>query len=123
MQRWDKGRGTPTPDQLADLARVLYPRSPEVAARVAAAAGMTLAQLGLAGAVAPPPPYAITVRDMVDLIACAAADALGVAPDAVRPVLRAAFGRARDLGVTPADVARVLEEGAPAGRRRDAKSG
>jgi hypothetical protein len=45
---------------------------------------------------------------LVDSITCAAADAMSATPEAVRPALRAAFARARDLRLTTAEVASAL---------------
>ncbi|MDP8999386.1 MAG: hypothetical protein M3O46_04670, partial [Myxococcota bacterium] len=130
IQRWDAQGGSPDAGQLCDLARAVYPRNPQVAARLAQAAGTSLEQLGLV--VAPPPsavppapppsPFVASSLFTVDSITCAAADAMNMVPEAVRPGLRAAFERARDLGLSVADVAAALTPAKPAATTRD-KSG
>jgi hypothetical protein len=48
-------------------------------------------------------PYPPT-RLVIDSVVCAAAEALGTPPAAVRPVVQAAFARARGLGVSVDEV-------------------
>jgi hypothetical protein len=50
---------------------------------------------------------------MVDSITCAAADAMKLLPEAVRPALRAAFERARDLQLSATEVASALSPKSP----------
>jgi hypothetical protein len=45
---------------------------------------------------------------LVDTVVCAAAEALGVPPPAVRPALLAAFQRAREVGLTTEDVEQAI---------------
>ena len=45
---------------------------------------------------------------MVDVVVCAAAEALDVSPRAVRPALLAAFQRAREAGLTLEQVEKAL---------------
>jgi DNA-binding XRE family transcriptional regulator len=117
VQRWDAGRGSPDPAQVVALARVVYPKNAELASRLARAVGTSLEALGLVVAPAasppkpappPPPPFVPLNAHMVDSITCAAADAMNMVPGAVRPALRAAFERARDLRLSAADVATAL---------------
>jgi DNA-binding XRE family transcriptional regulator len=105
IQRWDAGRGSPDPAQIGALARLVHPKSAELAARLARAAGASLEALGLKPELTP---YAPLTTHMVDSITCAAADAMNIVPEALRPGLRAAFERARDLRLSPADVAGAL---------------
>ena len=125
IQRWDARGSSPTPDQLALVVRAVWTRDPSLATRLARAGGTSPQELGLA---APqpqppppsPPPFAPSSAHLVDSIACAAADALSMTPEALRPALRAAFERARDLRLSPADVVAALtpapaaDEGKPA---------
>lgn len=116
IQRWDAGQSSPSTTEIAAVARAVYPRDPKLASRLARAARMSLEQLGLIvapeplppGPEPPPAPFVPLSSHMVDSITCAAADAMNIVPDAVRPALRAAFERARDLRLSPADVASAL---------------
>jgi hypothetical protein len=127
-QRWERGgAAAPTSEQLHDLARLVHPHDAALAARIATAAGTSLLALGV---VAPPPP-ALPARPpvdpahLVDAIVCAAADAMQVVPDAVRPALRAAFQRARLVGLAVEDVDDALRvkpaAPAPAGPKKPPK--
>jgi hypothetical protein len=113
-QRWERGEALPTPEQLHNLAALVYPKNKELAAEIAAAAGKTLEQLGLARP-APPPATATAPHrplpdpiHIVDTVVCAAAEAMQVMPDAIRPALRAAFRRAHLAGLTVETVDRAL---------------
>jgi hypothetical protein len=121
IQRWDARGSTPMPEQLASLARLVHRHDAELAARIAAAGGASLEDLGLApkpaSAAAPSAPPAPSHAHMADSITCAAADAVAMLPDAVRPALLAAFERARDLAIAPADVAKALSARVAAGKK------
>jgi transcriptional regulator with XRE-family HTH domain len=134
VQRWDSRQGAPSADQLARLATAVHPHNAPLATNIAALAGMTLEQLGLvrpepvaappavtdAPALRPPsPPPHLTAT-----VVCAAAEALNASPLAVRPVLLAAFRRAREVGLRVEDVegalSEAIEKGRPkASRRRE----
>jgi hypothetical protein len=105
--RWQGGAGA-GPEQLELLAREVYPEDAALAARIAIAAGTTVERLGLAPValqLAPPraPPSGY---HLVDSIVCAAAEAAGAMPQAMRPALLAAFERAANLSL---GVEEVLE--------------
>jgi hypothetical protein len=114
--RWAAGHSALTVAQLSTLARLVHPHDPELASSLAASAGETLESLGI---VAPAPAPALTLPPHVvaDLIACAAADVLGSAPSAVRGALLAAFARARELGLSVADVEQALSAREPKGAK------
>jgi transcriptional regulator with XRE-family HTH domain len=57
----------------------------------------------------PPPPPPIAADVLVDSVVCAAAEAVSLAPQAVRPAVLAAFARARDARLTIDAVIEVLE--------------
>jgi transcriptional regulator with XRE-family HTH domain len=119
VQRWDSGRGGPSASQLAQLAAAIHPRDASLAAKIAAAAGTSLEQLGL---VRPPPvavppvakalalPAPSPPTHLTDAVVCAAAEALNAPPPAVRPVLLAAFRRAREVGLRVEDVEQALSD-------------
>jgi len=118
-QRWALERATPTGDQLRRLAAMVYPRNAALAGELAAHAGTSVEALGLVPPpppatppmpvpiAAPPPPPPPDPIHIVDTVVCAAAEALHMMPDAIRPALRAAFRRARlaGLSVEAVDVA------------------
>jgi len=105
VQRWAATHTGVDPAQLATLAKAVYPRDPALAEKLARAAGTTTLALGF-GAPARPPAY------LVDVVVCAAAEALTVPPTAVRPALLAAFRRAREVGLRVEDVEHALGEAA-----------
>jgi hypothetical protein len=109
-QRWNAGKG-PWGLDLQNMARIVYPVDPSLAAEIAAAGGATLEALGI---VSPAPPLPAPQVPMgppdrvVDAVVCAAAEAMQVTPQSVRPALLAAFACARELGLTLDGVERVL---------------
>ena len=122
VQRWDAGRSHPSPFDLQKLAHAVHPKDPSLAAKLAKAAGTTLEALGLArvppasqpspappAGPSPPALPALTTRHLVDIVVCAAAEALDVPPPAVRPVLLAAFRKAREVGLKVEDVEGALD--------------
>lgn len=119
VQRWDAGRGTPDGPQLAKLAAAVFPHDSDLAQKLAHAAGTTLDGLGLV----PPASSASRVakpNHLVDSVVCAAAEALATVPSAVRPVLLAAFRRAREVGVTVEDVERAMSDALGEGKSKAA---
>jgi DNA-binding XRE family transcriptional regulator len=116
IQRWDALQSQPAPFELARLAALVAPKDERLASRIAAAAGTNLEKLGLVAppvvAVPPPPPPPPPPRaapqHLVDVVVCAAAEALSLAPQSVRPALLAAFEKAREVDLTVEEVASVL---------------
>ncbi len=99
--RWERGRSTPPETSLVKLASLLVPIDLDLAAEAAVAAGETLESLGLAAPKpAAEPPTRYSTADLADAVVCAVADATDLLPRALRPVLHAAFARARALGLT-----------------------
>src|ERR1700722_2929288 len=124
-QRWGREGHGPWPEQLHALARLVHPHSPDLAASIAKEGGTTLEALGigLPPPQPPPPPPAPALPDpvhIVDTVVCAAADAVQLLPDAIRPALRAAFKRARLVGLTVEDVEAALGPDGP--RAKSARS-
>jgi transcriptional regulator with XRE-family HTH domain len=118
-QRWEAGRAKPGPTELGRLAALVHAEDPKLAAEIATVGGSSLESLGLVKPTRPapaaPPPPAPPAEHVVDAVVCAAAEAIGVMPDAVRPALRAAFRRARLVGLDVATVERALGPGPEAG--------
>jgi len=113
IQRWDARQAEPSTHDLARIAVAVHPRDSALAARLAAEAGTTLERLGLVAPTPPPTdalptPAAASPPHLVDVVVCAAAEAMNVAPPAVRPALLAAFRRAREVGLSVEDVERSL---------------
>jgi hypothetical protein len=102
-QRWERADARPTNEQLHNLAALVYPHNRALAAEIAEVSGTTLLALGIEVPPPPAPPLPPPGRPpapppdpvyVVDTIVCAAAEAMGVVPGAIRPALRAAFRRA-----------------------------
>lgn len=120
VQRWETKRADPSSQDLANLAAHVHPHDAETAADLAAAIGQTLESLGIVAPPAPPLPPPLPPpppppgpppmpRDLaVDAVVCVASDALGAMPAAVRAGLLAAFRRARQLGLSCAEVEQAL---------------
>jgi hypothetical protein len=118
-QRWETAGSVPMPSQLHDLARRVFPRDPKLAAELAIAGKSSLEALGIVAPApppappppAPPPPAPKplpAIEDVVDAVVCAAAEAIDVLPKTIRPALKAAFARARRLGLTVEEVEKAL---------------
>jgi DNA-binding XRE family transcriptional regulator len=123
LVRWVGGKTDAGVAEMTKLARLVYPRDPQLAAEIAAACHDTLQGIGLlvpasmAPAPAPPPPPAPRPRPsplVVDAVVCAAADAMQGPPASVRPMVLAAFERAEALELTVSDVVSALRGEAPA---------
>jgi hypothetical protein len=104
-QRWNKGGG-PIGIDIHNLARLVFPVDAALATEIALVGATTLEALGLVpmpvkGPVAPP-------DRVVDAVVCAAAEAMQVMPQSVRPAVLAAFACAKELGLTVEAVERVL---------------
>jgi transcriptional regulator with XRE-family HTH domain len=113
ISRWVKS-GSPVvlPGHIDTLARAVHARDPALAARIVAVRGATLVDAGIGpepvpAPPPPPPPY------LVDVVVCAAAEALDVSPRVVRPALLAAFQRARAVGLDVAALESSLSKPSP----------
>lgn len=110
------------------LACLVFPRNAQLAEALALEARTTLERLGLVRpappappplpppAPSPPPP---PLSRLVDIVVCAVADALDVAPRAARPALLAGITRARELGLKLDEMEQALAGEAKALRPRD----
>jgi len=130
VQRWEARRATPYAWDLHKLADAVRPHDPALAAEVdewaprpqppppqTAPPVFETAPLPL-----PPPPSPVTAAILVDSVVCAAAEAMGLAPQALRPAVLAAFVRARDAGLTGDGVIAVLSPPAPQAPAAKAKA-
>jgi len=105
--RWAAGRSSVGVTQLRSLAGLVHSRDAALAALLAAACSETLESLGIVAPAPPPAPSVASVLAtpyLADLVACAAADAIGVAPAVARTALQAAFKRAKEMGLRAEDV-------------------
>jgi hypothetical protein len=123
VQRWFGGGSTPSHGQVYALARAVFPRDAQIADALAQEAGTTLVELGLVLPPAPvvaaqppgPPPRAFPpVALMVDSILHAATQSVEAhaadpaSHQAVLEITRAAFARARGLGLSVEEVDEAL---------------
>jgi transcriptional regulator with XRE-family HTH domain len=116
VQRWeDRGALLVQPEAEA-LVRAVHPARPDLAEQIAAALEMTLEQLRVAPREAASPMAMSDPPDPIDSVVRAAAEAIGVTPDAILPAIAAAFERARDAGLdvqTVADRLRAAARSSP----------
>ena len=116
--RWDAGQSSLGVVNACKLAQHVYAVDPSLAAQLAAAANQSLESLGLVPpAAAQAAAAALPAPLIVDSVVCVAADALAVAPEAVRGALHAAFRRARELRLTLEDVEKALAPVAKKGKQ------
>jgi hypothetical protein len=101
ISRWQLHGTSLSPDQVDQLARAVYPINGQLAATIAALRGATLESLGIAQPAKPvePPPPPTPPPRVVEVVLCAAAEALDASPRLVRPAVVAAFEAARDTGL------------------------
>ena len=128
-------KATAYPYLLADAAKLVYPLDRALAKELAKAAGATLISLGLeppppAPEPPPPPPEPPpsparrppSIAHLVDSVVCAAAEAIGVTPQAIRPALRAAFARAVEVDLKPEELHQGLVASSTPATGPEAKS-
>jgi transcriptional regulator with XRE-family HTH domain len=111
VRRWYAGGSNPDFVALGRLADAVRPKDSSLAAELDAAAGRPPpAPLPLPPVVVAPPPAAPAVPPhvLVDSIVCAAAEAMSLTPQAVRPAIVAAFKRASEAAISPHAVYAVL---------------
>jgi len=96
---WQSGRTMPAPFQVQALARVVHAVNPALAGKLAAASDTTLAALGLDDPASDAPQVPLGPRALGDLLVCAATEAYGPGPRAMRAALLAALARAKELGL------------------------
>lgn len=123
--RWEQRGAILGPRVWEILARECYPRDRNLAAQCAAYARQTLQSLGLERP-APPPPPAPPPRPppspahMGDSVVCAAAEAMQLTPQAMRPGVVAALERIVALAMTAEEALAAMS---PAKTEKTAKGG
>jgi DNA-binding XRE family transcriptional regulator len=132
VTRWTNGDSYPNEATWMELARHVHRRDRDVAARIASALKESLVSLGLEDAPPPPPPqepqppprpYPPT-GDLVDSVVCAAAEAVAMTPQAIRPALVSAFDRFASVGLGLDEMRAGLSPSppiTPGARRRSTK--
>jgi len=116
VQRWETRRGQPSISVMQVLADAVRPHDPDLASQIDVwaprpappappvlppAAVEIAAPPVLPPPLPPPPPVPpIPQAVLVDSVVCAAAEAMTLSPQAVRPAVLAAFARARDAALT-----------------------
>ncbi len=105
IQRYEEHGVTLMPSEVAALARALSRVRPDLAAQIATLSDTTLEQLGIDPAAVANAP---ATSDPIDSIVRAAAEAIGMTPDAICPALAAAFVRAHEIGLDVQTVADSL---------------
>lgn len=138
VQRWENNRSEPSPWNYHRVADALRELDPELAAEIDELAPRPAppAPLVIVSAMptippppltpappapAPPPPPPIADAILVDAVVCAAAEAMSMIPQAVRPAILAAFTRARDARLTTEAVVAVLAPAEAPPKSRGAK--
>jgi hypothetical protein len=113
VQRWSAGRSFPTFKQIATAAAAVHPRNAGIAAELAELLGHTLESLGIVKPAPPPAPSSAWSPDEVrsfaaEAVVSAAADALQLSPQAVRPAVFAMLERAKAARMTIDDLLTAL---------------
>jgi DNA-binding XRE family transcriptional regulator len=127
VQRWEAGRGSPAPWHFHRLADAVRPHDADLASQIDVWAprpappppAVTAPPVLPAPAPPPPPPplpAPVPAGVLVDSVVCAAAEAMALSPQAIRPAVLAAFARARDAGLTMDAVVGVLAPPPPPGK-------
>ncbi len=126
--RWTARATAIGPSDMIALARLVFPHDVQLAEALALKSATTLERLGLVRPVPPPPPPLPPpvpspppppLARLVDIVVCAVADALDLAPRAARPALLAGITRARELGLKLDEMEQALAGEAKALRPRD----
>jgi DNA-binding XRE family transcriptional regulator len=109
--RWRSGEWGPTLEAWRDLVRLVHPADPVLARRIADEMEESLESMGIAApspapalepapvAAPPAPAPPAPLHALADSVVCAAAEAVAMTPQALRPALVAAFERAAVLGL------------------------
>jgi hypothetical protein len=113
VQRHPATGGLSQTEHYAKLVRAIHPRNPTLAAQIATAIGKSLPELGIhpaPTAVSAPLPPPRATQAHAEAVVCAAADAIGVVPRDVRPIVAAIFSCARKLDVDLSSLTALLAE-------------
>jgi transcriptional regulator with XRE-family HTH domain len=107
VQRWETRRSEPASFQIHRVADAVRPHDPELAAELDELAPRPTPPPPPVPQVLapplpppPPPPPPLPATVLLDSVVCAAAEAMTLAPQALRPALLAAFARAKEAGLS-----------------------
>jgi hypothetical protein len=106
VQRWETRGALLTRTNIEAIVRALHPVQPDLATQIATAGDTTLEELGI---LPPARPQPSGTREALEALVHAAADAMGVSVDAIRPALATAFARADEAGLDVHTVAEGLK--------------
>lgn len=117
ITRWMAEESYPKTVEWTALARLVYPHDRALAEQIASGLKETLVTLGIEAPPRPPPPPAPLppprpsppVGDLVDSVVCAAAEAIAVTPQSIRPALVAAFDRFASVGISLEEMRAALK--------------
>ncbi|MGH7438877.1 MAG: helix-turn-helix domain-containing protein [Polyangiaceae bacterium] len=128
-KRWENGSSHPGAT-LTRIIALLVPVDRELAEEIANEEAPLFEVLGIPKPVVPPaspaapaapvpaaPASRATERDLADVVLCATAEQSDLPPRALRPLLHAAFARARALGLTVEQLDEAFAPSADAGAR------
>ena len=125
VQRWETQHGRPDRNEIQNVADAVRPHDVALADEIDTWAPRPKPPQPVAAPppeppAPPPPPPPLPIPDavLVDSVVCAAAEAMSLVPQAIRPAVLAAFTRARDARLTPDAVVAVLAR--PAARKKGA---
>jgi hypothetical protein len=111
VQRWEAKRGAPPRDVILWMADAVRSIDPEIAAHLDVYAPRPMpppppepAKPIEAPPPPAPPPPPLPQHVLVDSVVCAAAEAMGVTPQAIRPAVLAAFARSCEARVAPEQI-------------------
>jgi DNA-binding XRE family transcriptional regulator len=100
VQRWEAGRSSPVPAGIHRIADAVRPHDPELAAEIDTLSPRRAAPPAVVSEPPSPAQGPVSATILLDALVCAAAEAMGAAPQTVRPALLAAFARAKATGLT-----------------------
>jgi transcriptional regulator with XRE-family HTH domain len=100
VQRWETSRSSPVPAAIHRVADAVRPHDASLAAELDALSPRPAPPASLVTPPASPERPPLTDAILLDALVCAAAEAMGLAPQTLRPALLAAFTRAKATGLT-----------------------
>lgn len=121
VQRWEVERSSPAPWHLHRLIDAVRPRDPELAAQLEVYAPRPAPPAPPAPEPAPAAVVTPALSALVSAVICAAAEAMNVPPQAIRPAVLAALVQARDTGLSLEQVISFLAPPEPPAEAKASK--
>ncbi len=100
VQRWETARSSPVPADIHRVADAVRALDPQLAAEIDELSPRPRPPPALVSAPTSPVQAPLSSAILLDSLVCAAAEAMGLAPQTLRPALLAAFTRAKATGLT-----------------------